>query len=45
MIELDIAGLKSVTNLSRKYLVALLEYFDAQQLTMRLGDARVLRKK
>lgn len=43
--NLDIAGLKSVTGLSRKYLVALLEYFDAQKLTMRLGDARVLRKR
>ena len=38
--SIDLAGFKSVTGLSRKYLVALLEYFDAQKLTMRLGDIR-----
>ncbi len=43
--SIDIAGFKSVTGLSRKYLVALLEYFDAQNLTMRVGDTRKLRKK
>ncbi len=43
--KLDLAGFKSVTGLSRKYLVALLEYFDAQKITMRAGEARVLRKK
>lgn len=42
---LDLAAFKEMTGLSRKYLVALLEYFDAQKITMRLGDARVLRKK
>ncbi len=42
--SIDLAGLKSVTGLSRKYLVALLEYFDAQKLTMRVGDTRILRK-
>ena len=43
--SIDLAGFKSVTGLSRKYLVALLEYFDSVKLTMRLGDARVLRQK
>lgn len=36
---------KQITGLSRKYLIPLLEYFDSTQLTMRLGDERVLRKK
>lgn len=43
--SLDLAGLKSVTGLSRKYLVALLEYFDARKITMRVGDVRVLRQQ
>lgn len=43
--SIDLAGLKSVTGLSRKYLVALLEYFDTQRITMRVGDTRVLRQK
>lgn len=42
--NLDIAGLKEVTGLSRKYLVALLEYFDRDKLTVRVGDKRILRK-
>jgi len=42
--SIDLAGLKSVTGLSRKYLVALLEYFDARRITMRVGDVRVLRR-
>jgi selenocysteine-specific elongation factor len=36
---------KDLTGLSRKYLIPLLEYFDTAQLTMRIGDERVLRKK
>lgn len=43
--HLDLADLKSITGLSRKYLVALLEYFDAQRITMRVGDTRMLRQK
>lgn len=42
--NLDIAGLKEVTGLSRKYLVAILEYFDKTRLTVRVGDKRILRK-
>ncbi|MCL1915616.1 MAG: selenocysteine-specific translation elongation factor [Desulfovibrionaceae bacterium] len=41
---LDLADFKSVTGLSRKYMLALLEYFDSRNLTMRNGDVRVLRK-
>lgn len=43
--NLDLAGLRSVTGLSRKYLVALLEYFDTKRITMRVGDVRMLRTK
>jgi selenocysteine-specific elongation factor len=43
---LDLAEFKAVTNgLSRKYLVPLLEYFDRERLTMRVGDKRRLRGK
>ena len=42
--SIDLAGLKSITGLSRKYLVALLEYFDSVRLTIRVGDTRILRK-
>lgn len=37
------AQFKGLTGLSRKYLIPLLEHFDATRLTMRLGDERVLR--
>lgn len=43
--SIDLAGLKEVTGLSRKYLVALLEHFDTIRLTVRVGDARQLRMK
>lgn len=42
--NLDIAGLKEITGLSRKYLVPLLEYFDKVKLTVRVGNQRILRK-
>ena len=42
--NLDVAGLKEITQLSRKYLIALLEYFDREKVTMRVGDKRLLRK-
>ncbi len=42
--RISAARFKELTGLSRKYLIALLEYFDATQVTMRLGDERVLRK-
>ena len=34
---------KEMTGLSRKYVIPLLEYFDAKQVTMRVGDERLLR--
>jgi selenocysteine-specific elongation factor len=36
--------LREVLGVSRKYAVPLLEYFDAQGVTRREGDARVLRR-
>ncbi len=36
---------KELTGLSRKYSIPLLEYFDKQKLTIRVGDVRKLRKK
>ncbi len=43
--NLDIAGMKSITGLSRKHMIPVLEYFDAQKITLRTGDVRVLRSK
>ena len=42
--NLDIAALKSLLGLSRKYLVNLLEYMDNAHITVRVGDARHLRQ-
>ncbi|SHN57308.1 selenocysteine-specific translation elongation factor [Desulfovibrio litoralis] len=41
--DLNLAVLKDLTSLSRKYLIALLEYFDREKLTVRVGDKRLLR--
>ncbi len=39
--DLDPAGLKEILDgLSRKYLIALLEYMDRERITMRVGDKR-----
>lgn len=43
--EIDTPQFKEMTNASRKYTIPLLEYFDITQLTMRVGDKRILRKK
>jgi selenocysteine-specific elongation factor len=43
--EIDTPQFKDMTGASRKYTIPLLEYFDITQLTMRIGDKRVLRKK
>jgi len=43
--EIDTPQFKEMTNVSRKYTIPLLEYFDITQLTMRVGDKRLLRKK
>lgn len=42
--NLDVTGIKELTGLSRKYTIALLEYFDRTKLTVRVGDKRLLRK-
>ena len=34
---------KSLTGVSRKYTIALAEYFDANKVTIRVGDERILR--
>jgi selenocysteine-specific elongation factor len=36
---------KDMTGASRKYTIPLIEYFDRAQVTVRVGDSRVLRKK
>jgi len=35
---------RELTGLSRKFMIPLLEYFDQEKLTIRMGDKRVLRK-
>jgi len=34
-----------MTGASRKYTIPLFEYFDRSQITVRVGDNRVLRKR
>jgi selenocysteine-specific elongation factor len=41
--EIDAQGFKALTGLSRKFSIPLLEYFDRQKVTIRVGDKRVLR--
>ncbi len=42
---LDPTMFKEITNgLSRKYIIAMLEYFDKEKITLRVGDIRKLRK-
>jgi selenocysteine-specific elongation factor len=43
--EITVPEFKEMTGLSRKYIIPLLEHFDAQKVTLRVGDKRVLRKK
>ena len=38
------ASMKELTGLSRKYIIPLMEYFDAAKLTIRTGDQRILRE-
>ena len=42
--EMAAPDFKEMTGVSRKYLIPLLEYFDAQNVTIRVGDVRRLRK-
>jgi len=41
--ELTPGEFKNMTDISRKYLIPLLEYFDREKITMRVGDKRLLR--
>jgi selenocysteine-specific elongation factor len=43
--EMGPVEFKDLTGLSRKYAIPLLEYFDKEKLTVRVGDKRRLRKK
>lgn len=44
--KMGLADIREISGgLSRKYLIALLEYFDATRFTLRTGDARILRNK
>jgi selenocysteine-specific elongation factor len=43
--EVTIASLRDELGTSRRYAQALLELLDAERVTLRVGDARVLRKK
>ena len=43
--EITIATMRNTTNVSRKYILSLLEDFDARGITRRIGDKRVLLKK
>ncbi|ABA88089.1 selenocysteine-specific translation elongation factor [Syntrophotalea carbinolica DSM 2380] len=36
---------RQLTGLSRKYMIPLLEYFDQEKITIRVGDKRMLRKR
>jgi selenocysteine-specific elongation factor len=43
--EISTPQFKDMTGASRKYTIPIIEYFDRSQLTVRVGDNRVLRKK
>jgi selenocysteine-specific elongation factor len=43
--EITTPQFKEMTGASRKYTIPLIEYFDRTQITVRVGDKRVLRKK
>ncbi len=42
--EIIPAEFREATGLSRKFMIPLLEYFDREKVTIRVGDKRVLRK-
>lgn len=39
------SGFREITGLSRKFLIPLLEHFDSEKITIRVGDKRILRKR
>ncbi len=42
--DLDVVALRELLGLTRKYLIALLEYMDNEHITVRVGDQRRLRQ-
>ena len=42
--EISPQDIKDLLGVSRKYAIPLLEYLDAQRVTVRMGDRRVLRE-
>ena len=43
--EMTPGDFRKIANVSRKYLIPLLEYFDREKVTMRVGDKRLLRDR
>jgi selenocysteine-specific elongation factor len=43
--DIDAPRFKGLTGLTRKFSIPLLEYFDKEKLTLRVGDTRILREK
>ena len=43
--EMSAPDFKEMTGLSRKYLIPVLEFFDKEKITVRVGDVRHLRKR
>jgi selenocysteine-specific elongation factor len=43
--DITLAGVRDITNSSRKYILPLLEYFDSKGITRRVGERRLLLKK
>jgi selenocysteine-specific elongation factor len=43
--EINPPQFRELTGLSRKFMIPLLEFFDQEKVTIRVGDKRVLRKK
>jgi selenocysteine-specific elongation factor len=42
--EITVVQFKDLTNTSRKFTIPLLEYFDTNRVTVRVGEARRLRE-
>jgi selenocysteine-specific elongation factor len=42
--EITLAAVRDSTNSSRKYILPILEYFDAKGITRRVGEIRILRR-
>lgn len=43
--EITLAGVRDITDSSRKFILPLLEYFDSKGVTRRVGDKRLLLKR